>query len=164
MSVLFLADLSHVIHAFYHIHANPNTRPPNDEYDVCERVILKLDDLVPFIETFLVAANVAGPYHFVAVFDRPKPRDLFRTYLLPEYKQSRTKHEGLDEIEASILAAVKQCDRWLSVVAPPLMESDDMIASHQIKKLTFGKVNKLIKPDERKLTPLVLLFVVLVLH
>ena len=129
MSVLFLSDISHVSHAFYHISTNPRTKSPNDEYDVVERVVRKLDDLVPFMESFFEAANVAGPYHFVAVFDRPKPRDLFRSYLLPEYKQSRTKHEGLDEIEAAILAAVKQCDRWLSVVAPPLMESDDTIAS-----------------------------------
>ena len=129
MSVLFIADISPISHSFYHISTNPRTKSPNDEYDVVERVVRKLDDLVPFMESFLKTANVAGPYYFVAVFDRPKPRDLFRTYLLPEYKQSRTKHDGLDEIEAAILAAVKQCDRWLSVVAPPLMESDDTIAS-----------------------------------
>lgn len=123
--MILLCDVSMLIHSFFHVGANPNTESPDDPYDVAERVMRKGDDL----RKWLRSKEQFKDMEFVAVFDQPHPRKLFRCELMPSYKSGRTSHETLHEAEAATLAAYKQSSDWHTVAATYGLECDDFIAS-----------------------------------
>lgn len=121
--MILLADMSMLVHSFFHVGANPRTESPDDPYDVAERVMHKGDDLRKWLlEKF-------PEMEFVAVFDQPRPRKLFRHDLVPEYKSSRTQHETLEEAESATLAAYENSADWHTIKATYGLECDDIVAS-----------------------------------
>lgn len=129
MSVLTLVDLSMLVHAMFHVGKNPNTKPPDDPYDVAERVMTKGDRLK---EWLINSPSMGGKFEggkFVAVFDQPQPRQLFRTWFAPTHKSTRTQHETLEEAETATRQAYENSSEWHSITASHLLECDDLIAS-----------------------------------
>lgn len=128
--MLFLLDMSNLIHAYYHVKASTLA---GDELvdDATKSILIRMDKLCDYF-TRLFPKSV-----FVGVFDNPSRR-LFRSILWPDYKSGRTKGEEIPLIESALIEAVDNSSDWTAVVADVMFEADDVIAS--LAKNHDGKV------------------------
>jgi DNA polymerase-1 len=115
IGMLFVLDANNLIHAYFHIRTN------DDKYDVTERVLHRLERIRNWFQGLYPDCS------FCAVFDNGK--ETFRYMIYPKYKANREKFEELPEVLDSVFDAVTNDSDWISIRAPYLCESDDLIAS-----------------------------------
>ena len=124
--MLFLVDISGLIHAFYHVKAK-SFEGEELIADSIKSLMIRLDKLRDYLPNA----------QHVCVFDNPD-RNIFRKSLVPEYKSSRTHAPEIPLIEEEAKKALVNEGRWKSVIASECYEADDAMAS--MAKQYKGKV------------------------
>lgn len=126
--MLFCVDMSMLIHQMAH---RLITNAANGEGELSavpdNTANWCMDRLDKFTSQLGFNPQFAG-CSWVAVFDNPSRRT-FRHIAYPQYKADRTKEPLIVEAEQAVREAVQNCDTWVTLVAPSLVETDDVIAS-----------------------------------